>query len=49
MRAGLGAPSRIHVCTDDTRTLPADDDTSRLIEELGSIDWHVVGLCKIYR
>ena len=33
----------IHVCTYNARTLRTDDDTSRLVEELGKIKWHVVG------
>ena len=33
----------------NTRTLRTDDDTSRLVEELGNIKWHVVGLCETKR
>ena len=40
---------KIHVCTYNTRTLRTDDDTSRLVEELGNIKWHVVGLCETKR
>ena len=39
----------IHVCTYNTRTLRTEDDTSRLVEELGNIKWHVVGLCETKR
>ena len=35
--------AKIHVCTYNTRTLRTHDDTSRLVEELGNIKWHVVG------
>ena len=38
-----------HVCTYNTRTLRTEDDTSRLVEELGNIKWHVVGLCETKR
>ena len=41
--------AKIHVCTYKTRTLRTDDDTSRLVEELGNIKRHVVGLCKTKR
>ena len=41
--------AKIHVCTYNTRTLRTEDDTSRLIEELGNIEWHVVGLCETKR
>ena len=41
--------SKIHVCTHKTRTLRTDDDTNRLVEELGNINWHVVGLCEAKR
>ena len=41
--------AKIHVCTYNTRTLRIEDDTSRLIEELGNIKWHVVGLCETKR
>ena len=36
--------ARMNVSTYNTRTLRTDDDTNRLIEELGNIKWHVVGL-----
>ena len=38
--------AKIHVCTYNTRTLRTEDDTSRLVEELGNIKWRVVGLCE---
>ena len=41
--------AKIHVCTYNTRTLRTEDDTSRLVEELGNIKWHVVGLRKTKR
>ena len=41
--------AKIHVCTYNTRTLRTNDDTSRLVEELGNIKWHVVGLCETKR
>ena len=41
--------AKIHVCTYNTRILRTDDDTSRLVEELGNIKWHVVGLCETKR
>ena len=41
--------AKIHVCTYNTRTLRTDDDTRRLVEELGNIKWHVVGLCETKR
>ena len=41
--------AKIHVCTYNTRTLRTEDDTSRLVEELGNIKWHVVGLCETKR
>ena len=41
--------AKIHVCTYSTRTLRTEDDTSRLVEELGNIKWHVVGLCETKR
>ena len=40
---------KIHVCTYNIRTLRTEDDTSRLVEELGNIKWHVVGLCETKR
>ena len=41
--------AKIHVCTYNTRTLRTEDDTNRLVEELGNIKWHVVGLCETKR
>ena len=41
--------AKMHVCTYNTRTLRTDDDTSRLVEELGNIKWHVVGFCATKR
>ena len=38
--------AKIHVCTYNTQTLRTDDDTSRLVEELSNIKWHVAGLCE---
>ena len=38
--------AKIHVCTYNTRTLRTEDDTNRLVEELGNIEWHVLGLCE---
>ena len=38
--------AKINVCTYNTRTLRTDDDTNRLVEELGNIKWHVIGLVK---
>ena len=38
--------AKIYVCTYNTRTLRTEDDTNRLVEELGNIKWHVVGLCE---
>ena len=38
--------AKILVCTYNIRKLRTDDDTSRLVEELGKIKWHVVGLCE---
>ena len=38
--------AKIHVCTYNTRTLRTEDDTNRLVKELGNIKWHVVGLCE---
>ena len=35
-----------NVCTYYTQTLKTDDDTNRLVEELGNIKWHAVGLCE---
>ena len=36
--------AEISVSTYNTRTLRTTDDTNRLIEELGNIKWHVVGI-----
>ena len=41
--------TKTHVCTYNTRTLRTEDDTNRLVEELGNIKWHVVGLCETKR
>ena len=41
--------AKIHVCTYNTRTLRTEDDTSRFVEELGNIKWHVVGLYETKR
>ena len=41
--------AKVHVCTYNTRTLRTEDDTNRLVEELGNIKWHVVGLCETKR
>ena len=41
--------AKIHVCTYNTQTLRTEDDTNRLVEELGNIKWHVVGLCETKR
>ena len=41
--------AKIHVCTYNTWTLRTEDDTNRLVEELGNIKWHVVGLCETKR
>ena len=41
--------AKIHVCTYNTRTLRTGDDTSRLVEGLGNIKWHLVGLCETKR
>ena len=41
--------AKIHVCTYNTQTLRTDDDTNRLVEELGNIKWHVIGLCETKR
>ena len=41
--------AKIHVSTYNTRTLRTEDDTNRLVEELGNIKWHVVGLCETKR
>ena len=41
--------AKIHVYTYNTRTLRTEDDTSRLVKELGNIKWHVVGLCETKR
>ena len=41
--------AKIHVCTYNIRTLRTGDDTNRLVEELGNIKWHVVGLCETKR
>ena len=41
--------AKIHVCTYNTRTLRTKDDTNKLVEELGNIKWHVVGLCETKR
>ena len=41
--------AKIHVCTYNTRKLRTEDYTSRLVEELGNIKWHVVGLCETKR
>ena len=41
--------AKILVCTYNIRKLRTDDDTSRLVEELGKIKWHVVGLCETKR
>ena len=41
--------AKINVCTYNTRTLKTDDDTNRLVEELGNIMCHVVELCETKR
>ena len=41
--------AKIHVCTYNTRTLRTEDDTNRLVEELGNIKRHVEGLCETKR
>ena len=41
--------AKIHVCTYNYQTLRREDDTSRLVEELDNIKWHVVGLCETKR
>ena len=37
------------VCTYNTYTLRTDDDTDRLVEELGNVEWHVVEQCETNR
>ena len=41
--------AKINVCTHNTRTLRTTDDANSFVEELGNINWYVVGLCETKR
>ena len=39
----------VNICSYNVRTLSTNDDLDNLMEELGKIEWDIVGICETYR
>ena len=44
-----GSTAILNVCTYSVRTLRAENDLDRLIDEVEQIKWDIIGLCETYR